>query len=344
MKSYFNKTAKVLAIILLTCSSISQLFSQDMNLYLVKENVETVVRNSELIISDPLNISALNSFPDYKNIDNEFTENQVGILNNVKLSLITDITPNSKFLTLPLSYSWKDFTFSGTIPFYLSRKMTYSHGTEKGKGFGDMSLKVNYKKKLGDFRTEYNLNIKLPTGNEANQVNGYLVPLGTGSTDLMGQGILIYKKNKSVYYSNLTFRLNGKMERIAEITYPEDGGVETINYKVNNGNALMLNTSYSYRIWKYAVLVGGISGAFNNSGKMDRLHSYSVAKSDTIYKGLSADQNFIFVDLNPAVVLTYHDLQLSLSCKLPAYTKQNANSSVAGRKVGFYARFIYAIY
>ncbi len=311
------------------------LFSQNINLYLIKENITAVTTNSELIVSDQLNTSCTN--PSKAELYNDETK-------NIFINMESSITPTSKFLMIPFGYTLKKkYSISVMLPYYFSRGMNYSHGTEMTSGIGDLSVKATYKHNNEKLKNEFSLLVKLPTGNANKQVNGYLVPLGTGTTDIMGQTILTYESNKNKLYFNLSFRLNGKLERKAQITYPAGAGVETIKYNIKNGNTFMFYSSYSYKFWKYASGLAGFSVIKNGQGAIDQTQSLDNGPTLS-FNGMNAGQSFFIADFNPAIIISIKKFDIALGCKIPAYTKVSEINSEDKRKLMYTFRFSYSIY
>jgi len=324
MKINATKLTQIVLVVLSLIFSSGIAYPQNMNFYLTKENIVAVTSNSELIITDPINEKITTSIPEVILIEDT---------KKLDLNFESGITPTSKFVKLPFGYTWKKLSASCTLPIYLRRGMNYAHGTETTSGMGDLTFKLSYKSKRDTFNYDVNFCVKLPTGDANKQVNGYLVPLGTGSTDIIGHVNLSYSKNKSLIYCSLMYRLNGSIDRIAQITYPDNGEVETINYNIKYGNTFIFSAKYYYNFWNYASLVAGLSTSTNGKGSMDRTQSYSSGLPDLTYTGLDAGQSFIMADFNPAIVIHYSWLGLNLGCKIPLYTRAGVENTNISRKV-----------
>lgn len=325
--------SSILIVILITCISSHISFSQGVSFYFIKENIGTLTSNSELIVTDQLNLSCTNP-----SIAAERIEETRNIFVNVESS----ITPTSKFLVIPFGYTFKKkYSISCILPFYLSRGLNYSHGAESASGIGDLTIKTSFKHNKGSFRNEYSLAAKLPTGNAYRQVNGYIVPLGTGTTDFMGQAIISYKLNKSTFYSNVSFRINGKLKRKAIIDLSSD--IQEINYSIKNGNTFMFYSSYSYKFWKYASFLTGLSAIKNGKGEIDQTSNFSSGPTFTI-TGNTAGQNFFIFDGNPALVFSIQKFNLLIGCKIPLYTKVSELNSEETRKLMYAFSLSYSIY
>ncbi len=323
----------ILIALLITCISPQIVFSQGVSFYFIKENIGTVTTNTELIVSDQLNLSCTNPSLIAERIDET---------RNIFINVESSITPTSKFLIIPFGYTFKKkYSVSCVIPYYVNRGLNYSHGPESASGIGDLTLKTSFKHNKGKFRNEYSLAAKLPTGDAYKQVNGYIVPLGTGTTDYMGQAILNYKVNKSTFYGNLSFRINGKLKRKAIIDLTSE--TKEIKYSIKNGNTFMFYSSYSYKFWKYASFLTGLSAIKNGKGEIDQTTSSSTGPSFTI-TGTTAGQDFFIFDGNPAIVFSIQKFNLLLGCKIPLYTKVSELNSEEKRKLMYTFSLSYSIY
>jgi len=329
----YKQFYRILLICLLTCFSPHIVLSQGVSFYFIKENIGTLTTNTELIVSDQLNLSCTNS---------PVTAARFEEPKNIFINVESSVTPTSKFLVIPFGYTFKEkYSISCVLPYYLSRGLNYSHGTESASGIGDLSIKATYKSKKGNFRNEYSLAAKLPTGDAYKQVNGYIVPLGTGTTDYMGQAILNYKVNKSTFYSNISFRINGKLKRKAIIDLPSE--TQELKYSIKNGNTFMFYSSYSYKFWKYASFLTGLSAVKNGKGEIDQTTNSSTGPTFTI-TGTTAGQDFFIFDGNPAIVFSIQKFNLLLGCKIPLYTKVSELNSEEKRKLMYTFSLSYSIY
>jgi uncharacterized protein YkuJ len=230
----------------------------------------------------------------------------------------------------------KDFGLAVSLPYFYYRAMEYSHGTVATTGMGDVLAGVSYKKKTDNMAAEVLLNVKLPTGDENKMVDGYLVPLGTGSTDLGLSGSFAYAVNKLVFNGLFSFRLAGITSRMVEVTYaPTD--VELIDYKIQNGGNLIVNAGARYKMYKNLNLIGNLSLMSNGEGKLDRKHTRNGAEIYS-FTGLSANQNFTFVDFQLGASYTLYKIDALLSLNLPLYTQRNLASIESDRGLGFFFR------
>ncbi len=339
MKNY------VFAIFVLILHSASA-SAQYMDIYLINESVEKVTSNSERIASDALVIDSYFNLPGGSDVvdrpDGEDPEREPDVRfrfpGNFGLGVETVLTPTSKFLRLPLSYRIRDLTLSVSIPYYYQRSVKYSHGRETAAGFGDLQLNAHYGIFGSFFYTRFTANLKLPTGNANKQANGYLVPLGSGSTDVM-IGNLFLTDFGPFHVSNiLSYRISGSHSRNVEIFYPFSGITEQIEYNVSNGNTLLLNTMLSYPIGLGLSANGGWSLVANSKGSMDRYYRYDGDRPDRAEKNLSAHQDFLFFDLGAGLSYRFFSTDINLNLIQPVVTRRNETSGEGSRGLMFLLR------
>ncbi len=324
------KTIIVLLLVFIGC----HLFGNEVYFFVLPENVEAVIGNTDLIITDQINTDNSSSTPGITNVQ-ETIEGKSGIFNNLSGGFDTTITAKNLHLKLPLSYRISNFKGSVSIPFYFKREMQYSSVKKSTSGLGDIVISASYTNFFPNIHNETILTAKLATGNADKTVDGYLVPLGTGSTDFVLNNQLNYIKSNYSIYNNLSYRFNTAADRTIKIIHSDDPndflGTETRTYTVTNGSLLAMNSSFTYRIMKNLALIGGLSLAINGEGNQDISSKYSGAKSDEKLNGLSAQQDFTFIDILPAVNYTIWRIDFILGAKIPVVTQRNDNNTERDR-------------
>lgn len=338
MKNLFN-------LILLVAIFFSRSTAQNINIYLVKENVEALTTNTRFLLTDPLTIDRSINLPgvlelkSLSSIETDYgIDSTAGSLTNLSIYFETAITPTSMFLRLPIRYRIKDFSISMSIPYYYHRAMEYSYGNVSSSGIGDLQFGANYKIRKDNIFTEFTLNAKFPTGNANKQVDGYLIPLGTGSTDFQIGNFFMFEKEKYNIISNISFRLNGSHSRIVEISYPDNNETEIIEYKIANGNTFSLNTAYIYKLRYGFNALAGIGVISNSEGKLSRTHTYSWDRPTSEYLDQSACQNFLYVDMNLGLSYAIFKFDIVLNVRPPIYTIRSESNTEENRSVIFFVR------
>lgn len=328
-------------------------FSQTLYMNLLQESVETVISNPAVITAEPVIVDQMLIFSDAsstrvstiaeedESVEEVLLEQVPTLTPGFSMSIETSISPGCKYLQLPLRYSFGQFSINSSIPYFYDRSVDYAHGTVSTTGIGDMQLGLSYRMDGENFSFEPNVNAKLPTGNESKQVDGYLVPLGTGSFDMVAGGVFTYHRNRFRINNNLSYRLSGESTRDVLVLHEE--GTEKIEYNITNGNTILLNSTFNYTVTNEIVLRGGLNTVINSDGKMSRVHRYDWSEEgrENVVKhsNLNAYQEFIHADLTAGVQVSLFGANVIFTLKQPLYTMQNENTPHSDRKLEFYFRF-----
>ena len=306
------------------------------------EGIETVTKNTELLIEEPLVNKIINA------------KKQVLYGNEMSMSIGVETMINSsgKQLNLPINYRYKRFDFSVLLPYYLSRKMSYSLETAETKGFGDAAIGLGYGNDSSSFRYYIHVDAKLPTGDAGKMENGYLVPLGTGSTDFMFYTTATKHFNKKIALSgNFIYKYNGSSTKIAEIVRfdnPDDNinieDIENVEYTITNGNFLNIDASISYLLKSGLSINADIAYRSIGSGNTDKKYSYSWNNETEEITGLSNKQEVKMLDFRPKLVYSTMLFDISAGMKLPLYTKRHEDNMEDNRGLGFFFKIDYNIF
>jgi hypothetical protein len=322
--------------------------SQNVELYLMPESVETLIRNPEIIAEDPIiynntNVTGINEtesrFNDTSILINS-VENGSNLewINNFNIGAELGLSKTSKYLKLPVAYYYKDFSLSLSIPFYLQRQTYYSHGYVSTYGLGDLLLSTSWQYRTKEIFNEVSVNLSFPTGNHNKLADGYLCPLGTGSTDLIFLNKFEYRKPNWGVLSNITYRLSGTHERNLSVNYPDIPGYEYLNYQLKNGNTLAINLAGKYNITNFMSTYAGFSSLINSHGNYTRIQTYSWNSELLSTEIDNANQDFTFIDLQFAIAFNFFNTDLVLVGALPVYTKAAQLSIMPERKLTYFIR------
>lgn len=336
MKNSIVFTRLLLLIILLSVTVY--LAAQEIEFFIIPESIERVTESTDLIVNDHINND--NSSRGNSSIDESFEMSDDGIderqsafsMGNVGMSVEMQISAKNIYLRLPLSYSWNNLSLNLSIPYCFKKDMNYSVGTKTARGFGDVVMRGSYRCNHRRLSNEFGLSLKLPTGDENKVVDGHLVPLGTGTTDIIFSNNTSYLFSKFLVQSNISYRINNSYIRVGEIEHQDSKGKETITYDINNGNTFVFNTSLSYQLFRRIYLIGGISAITNGEGSLDRKHSFEGSGNTIEERNLSANQDFTYLDLHPAICYNIFNTDLVLSVKIPLITERNQSNSEDERK------------
>ena len=335
------KKLLVLLATLLACKML--LLGSDLESSFTTEGIETVTHNTEVLIEEPL-INKIKEKKDKHFIENFNPENM-----ELKIGVETIINGSGSSLNLPIMYSYGQFNISAQIPYFLARKMKYTLETVETSGLGDVSVGVGYTNQAFDMFYNLHLDVKLPTGDDGKMEDGFLVPLGSGSTDFM----LTTSASKFVTDNfsiggGFSYKFNGSSSKIAEITRLDSAnnvqGIESVDYTITNGNALNLNINCDY-YWDYGLSFGG-DFAFKaiGDGETDKEHSYSWNDETNKLEGLSNKQAVTMLDLKASATYNISIIDITAGAKIPLFTERDENNKEGDREVGIFFKIDYSIF
>lgn len=329
------KTLSILTVLLIIFSAAHSQRPREVRFYLIPETVEEFTGNSEYISNDPLNQEFAAAGKVTKQIDRQQQVMPGLNLDNLGIDIETVLSPRSMFVRLPVKYSWDRFRFNLSVPYYFKREMSYAAGKKSSSGIGDALLRTSYFMYGESYLNEIQLNLKLPTGDENNTVDGHLVPLGTGSTDIFIANNLSYFSYDYQIQASVSYRINGAVERLVEVYDPENEQLDTVSYDVSNGKTFIFNGSYIRYLMPNLSLIGGLSATINQEGSMDI--EFRETEREAV-KGSAAGQDFTFLDIIPAVSYNIFDTDLVLSLQIPVITERSSDNDEEDRSVGLFFR------
>lgn len=320
-------------LILISLLLFIPLQAQVIHVNVIPESMETIARNTDFIQTDPQNLSNAWITPGVSATKESFEAAEPGPAGQFGIPAETVFTPRNIYFNLPLRYRWKGVTAEIKLPVILKREIRYGDFTKSATGLGDAVFRTSYRFRKGDWMNESMIHVKVPTGDQDKTVDGMLIPMGTGSTDLIFQNIFMMRKPQFTLYNSVSFRLNTPRENIVQINHQDAfRKTETITYDITNGGLFIMNSSFSYNVTKFAAFLGGVSLSVNGEGNIDRSHKYSGTKPGFSQKGISAEQDYVFLDLYPAVALTVFRTDLMLTAAIPLLTIRNEGNTEEDRK------------
>jgi len=317
---------------------VSCLFSDTILITITPEGVETVTENTELILSDPFveQIVTGTTEPGEEKEDSE--EAETGKLTGFEAGIEMTVTGPTKAISLPLGYTFKKFNFGITLPYILKREMRYLLKTKTASGIGDISFKVGTSRRMKNINFGLNIQAKLPTGDSENMEDGYLVPLGTGSTDFVLDFSAFKYFQKYSFSGNLTFKVNGTSEKTAQLLYddmdnnPATDDIETIKYDIHNGNMLIFKGNLDYYLDKWTV--GGLLVfATTSEGSKDIARTNNWGGPTVKENDVSNLQDMTLLDIIPMVSYRLFRTDITLLAKIPILTKRNEANDEDERKL-----------
>ncbi len=315
---------------------VSCLFSDTILITITPEGVETVIENTELILSDPFveEIITGTTEPEQETIE----ETEESTLYGFEAGIEMTVTGPTKAISLPLGYTFKKINFGLTIPYILKREMRYLLKTKTASGIGDISFKVGTSRWINNINFGLNVQAKLPTGDSENMEDGYLVPLGTGSTDFV-LDLSAYKYMQKYSLSgNLIYKFNGINEKTAQLLYddmdnnPATDDIETIKYDIHNGNMLIFKGNLDYYLDKWTV--GGLL-VFSTTaeGSKDIIRTNNWGGPTVQENDISNLQDMTLLDIIPMVSYRLLRTDITLLAKIPILTKRNEANDEDERKL-----------
>ncbi|MDD2635379.1 MAG: hypothetical protein PHW82_07760 [Bacteroidales bacterium] len=322
------------------------LLSQEVDLYLIPENVETLIGNTENICSEPILYDNVVDFPGITETNRRFgnTNDGQGIADSENIFSFFDIdmelgwSKTAKFLSIPVSYYYKDFELSLKIPFYFQRQVYYSHGYVSAYGLGDVVLSGAWEYVDQMFYNKISSSLSFPSGNKNKTVDSYLCPLGTGSYDLIFTDMFQFNRPQYAINAILTYRYSGQSDRKVLINYPDFAGTQVINYELDNGHTVVFNSSANYYINNFVSVFGGFTLIKNISGKLSNVQTYSWKPDIDYYQSIGHFREFLIVDAKAALSATLFATDIVLVFSYPIYTDFKQYSVVDNRKFGYYIK------
>lgn len=311
------------------------------------EEIDIYPETTELFETPPTNDPVANE----GSIDipgNSETDNNYASSGNLNFGLTTEVgfSPTSKYIKIPLSIGYKNFSLAVSIPFYIQKKTKYSHGYESSWGLGDISVKLAYVIQKNSIFDEISFATSMPSGNQNKMKNGYLVPLGTGSFDYIFSNSFQYKHPYFRIYNNLTYRISGKCHRTLKYSmkYFDDysviqSGNEVVNYVTTNGNFLSCNTTFDYPLFSWMSLHAGFAVMNSSKGKIRETRTYDWKVDEPIVvPERSANQNFTSIEIRGAIGFSYWGIDLMAIVAQPVCVITDNPNIKDSQKFNFYIK------
>ena len=324
---------KLLFSLFLALSSFSLVLGQGIYFTFTPEGVQSAIENTELLLSDPLlNQAATYQSPGFKQQKSQAAQGaEGGGFTGFTIGVETEVSKNTKSLSLPLNYYWRNFNLGLTLPYIYQRKMIYALETKEASGIGDIAVSAGYTGGISSLLFSFNVYSKLPTGDEEKVVEGYLVPLGTGSTDwVVNLAALKSFKRLSIHGSGF-YKINGASQRIAEVVHTQ--GIETIDYEIHNGDMLSITGGFDLAL-SYSWILG-LWGSYTSvgEGSTDAAHSFDYNEPSYTVTGISNKQDMTLVDIIPNISWSLSGFDLSLFLKIPVVTERNEDNNEGDRNL-----------
>lgn len=306
-------------------------YSQDVNMTFITEGIGTVIGSTELVENDPFvqevtgHIPIVGSLGESANLG-EFL---------VGAGAETFVSSKNQRITIPLKFAYEKFIFGASVPYYFKRTISYVDKDVEASGVGDVSVNVGY----GDFFSggywSLATFVKLPTGDDENVEDGYLAPLGTGSTDFSGVFSLIFYRDRFTFGGSALYKFSGVSTKTAEIKYSDDS-IETVDYDIKNGDVISFNLYTDYDVTQRFVVTGAFNIANIGEGETDISHKFEDSSQNYDEKGISNKQDMFYVDFKPSVTYSLDFADFTLGGKIPVMTERNEDNTEEDREAGVF--------
>ena len=220
----------------------------------------------------------------------------------------------------------ENFRAKVRFPWVLERKLEYFGQEATGSGLGDISVDVSYRKFLAKKRQrlEFTASIKLPTGDEENEDDGYLVPLGTGSVDGMAKVTYARMAKETSLLASLLYRLNSASETITEWPSSDPARPVVNTSRVTNANQLVGGLfgrkQMSGKLWVHLGATLMITGSGNSEIETDDPDFGTSSSENDLQQGST------LLDLFPGVSYQLGKLSPYLGVRLPVITSYDNES------------------
>jgi len=323
---------KVLSlVIILHLVGAASIFAQAgpvFDLTIITEGVDKVSKTTDLIIDDPsLDIPESGTEEDKE-------EAAAGGI-SIGITAEMEISPSTKSFKVPIDFTYQRVTIGLSTPIIFNRTMRYTGKTAEASGIGDISMTVGYPYTLQGISMLGTISLKLPTGDAKAMDDTYLVPLGTGSTDLaLGLNAVYTIASRQSVIADVMFRMNGSDEKITEVLDQNNNLFLTNNYDVHNGNIFMLQSSYNYQFKPRLNGLFGLSVMIMGEGETELTSKFN-ADNRTTTSVYSNEQDLFLLELIPEVQYKLSIFLAKASLTVPLVTSRNENNTEESRSITF---------
>ncbi|MEZ4387095.1 MAG: hypothetical protein R3D98_05880 [Candidatus Krumholzibacteriia bacterium] len=207
------------------------------------------------------------------------------------------------------------------VPWVLQRKFNYFGHEATGSGLGDVSVDLAYRRALdaGRQRLEFMASVKLPTGDDENEDDdGYAVPLGTGTVDLVARGMYARHAQDYGLLASAMFRRNSANDVTVEYPSTVPGEMVRSTTSTTNANQFVGSVFGRYRADAKLWLHLGASITVTGQGKSET-ETVDPA-SGTSTSAFDLEQGSTLVDLFPGVSYQLGLFQPYVGARIPVST------------------------
>ena len=252
------------------------------------------------------------------------------------LATFVEVTSNQKTGLLTPYYRFSPaLAFKARVPLILGKTQQSYDGERTARGLGDIAIDGEYTRAAGPgAEWRFQASVKLPTGDHEKMVdlNGVeqVVPLGTGSMDILARGLYAKTDVNYDWIASLIFRKNDSTENVV------DYGTYQITTNNTNGNQVVLSSFARRRAKEQWWLHCGVSIVkfFDGASKT----TYTDGTPDSGYDLL---QSGTLIDIYPGVGYAMSRLSPFVGLRIPVKTSYDDTFASTDRDMAFILQFTY---
>jgi hypothetical protein len=231
-----------------------------------------------------------------------------------------EVSDHERMALISPAYSFTpSLRATARIPWITERKRVYWDREATASGLGDIAVDLEYTRDLAPGQQLRLLgSVKLPTGDQEKEDDGYAVPLGTGSVDVLGR----VRYTRSTWRTGLTlsamYRVNGEGEVVREYIASDPTWNSTTTTRTTAGNQLVLSAFGRHRLGGRWWLNLGVSMLKVGDGEESWETEY--ADGSAFDGSYDLEQRGTLVDLFPGVSAEVGPLTPYLGVRVPLST------------------------
>jgi len=331
-------------IILLLVFSECSFAQQDIYVTITTEGLLTTIGSTDLLLCDPtITPSILPPTNDFRR-NYEGDGEPGGFISNFGLNTLFEVSSKQKnWVFTPYYEITSNLSVEVGIPYILQRTMSYYDKEAEVNGIGDVTIDASYIWPFADSGNVFNTRfyVKLPTGDSEAMDGGYLVPLGTGSLDLMIGLKFVKDTYKYSLLGNLLFRKNGVNKKTVQmIDVSDPSHIITSDYDITNGNMYNLSAFGRLSVASRWELWLGASAIIVEDGET----KYTTVDNQTTTTEIgefSNNQGMTLIDVYPGFTYSFGVVRPYFGLKIPVVSSYENDVDKESRDLTFIVQLNY---
>lgn len=311
---------------------------QDIYVTITTEGLLSTISSTDLLLSDPtITPSILPSTDDFEtNYDGYGRKG--AFLSNFGVNTLFEVSSKHKsWLLTPYYDITPNLSVEFRVPYILQRTMEYYDREAEVNGVGDVTIDASYIWPFADsgsvFTTRFY--VKLPTGDSEAMDGDYLVPLGTGSLDLMIGSRFVKDAYRYSLLGSLLFRKSGVNKKTVQMIDASDPShIITSDYDITNGDMLNLSgfgrllVAPRWELWlgASAIIVGDGETKYTTVDNQS-----SITESGEF----SNNQGMTLLDLYPGLTCNFGVVKPYFGLKIPVVSSYKNDVDKESRDLAF---------